>query len=50
MKKLISKKKYNILVVNGLRESRKSIIPFISKLNFISTQYNDFEVHLVESC
>ena len=45
--KINFKKKYNILVVNGLRESRKSIIPFISKLNFISTQYNDFEVHLV---
>jgi glycosyltransferase involved in cell wall biosynthesis len=45
--KINFKKKYNILVVNGLRESRKSIIPFISKLNFISTKYNDFEVHLV---
>jgi glycosyltransferase involved in cell wall biosynthesis len=46
-KKLNFKKKYNIIVVNGLRETRKSIIPFISKLDFISQQFDDFEVHLV---
>jgi len=39
--------KYNILSINGLREKRKSIIPFVKELENLINSGLDFKLHII---